>query len=395
MTPIDTLQPEDIIPLSVPEIRGNEWEYIKECLDTNWVSSAGKYVTRFEESFIQQAATKYAVACVNGTASLHLALLAAGVEPDSEVLVSTLTFIAPANAVRYVGAHPVFVDADINSWQMDPSLVVDFLENHCWQNQAGELINPDSGRRVSAILPVHILGHAVDLDPIIASATRFGLPVIEDASESLGGLYKGRPLGGIGTLGCFSFNGNKMITTGGGGMLVTSNSELASNARYLSTQAKDDPIEYIHHEIGYNYRLTNIQAAIGCAQLENLSQYVQRKRQIAARYDEAFASIKDITSMAEADWTHHARWLSVISLNEDSSIDRHQLATSLSNANIQTRPLWQPMHLSPAHQNSPKLGGQIAESLQRRALCLPCSVGLREEEQERVIQVVHSVFSAS
>ena len=259
----------DAIPLSVPEIRGNEWRYVKECLDTNWVSSVGAYVDRFEQMVAQQAETKHAVATVNGTAALHVALMVAGVQPEDEVLVSTLTFIAPVNAIRYVGAWPVFIDAEPTYWQMDPARVVEFLEQGCRWND-GALYNRRTGRRVTAVIPVHILGHPVDIDPIMAVARKFGLKVIEDATEGLGATYKGRSLGCLGDIACFSFNGNKIITTGGGGMIVTDNEEWARKAKYLTTQAKDDPIEYVHGEVGYNYRLTNLLAAVGCAQMEQL-----------------------------------------------------------------------------------------------------------------------------
>ena len=255
------------IPLCVPEIRGNEWKYIKECLDTNFVSSVGPFVDRFERELAACVGSKYAVATVNGTAAIHIALLIAGVKPDDEVLVSTLTFIAPVNAIRYACAWPVFIDAEEQYWQMDPQRVVDFIEKGCvWKNS--ELRNKTTGRRLSAIMPVHILGHPVDMDPILEQAQKYNLPVIEDATESLGAKYKGRHAGTLGDIACFSFNGNKIITTGGGGMIVTDNEEWALKAKYLTTQAKDDPLEFIHNEIGYNYRLPNISAAMGCAQLE-------------------------------------------------------------------------------------------------------------------------------
>ncbi len=252
------------IPLCVPEIGGNEWAYVKECLDTGWVSSVGLFVDRFERQLADFVGAKFAVATVNGTAALHIALLVAGVRPDDEVLVSTLTFIAPANAIRYAGAWPVFIDAEPRYWQMDPEQVENFIERNCrWAE--GILVNRTTGRRVSAVVAVHILGHPVDLDPIVAVCRKYGLAIIEDATESLGARYKGRMVGTLGDIACFSFNGNKLITTGGGGMIVTDNADWARKAKYLTTQAKDDPLEYIHNEIGYNYRLTNLQAAMGCA----------------------------------------------------------------------------------------------------------------------------------
>lgn len=388
MAPIDSTNELTSIPLCVPEIRGNEWEYVKECLDTNWVSSAGAFVERFEARLKAHTGTAHAVACVNGTSAIHLALMAAGVSEGDEVLVSTLTFIAPANAVRYTGAHPVFVDAHPDSWQMDPSLVREFL-NGCIRKRNGDLINPSSGRRVAAILPVHILGHPADLDTLVGLADEYDLNLIEDASESIGARYRGEPVGRFGTVGCFSFNGNKMLTTGGGGMLVTDDPSLAEYARYLSTQAKDDPTAYIHEEVGYNYRLTNIQAAMGCAQLESLDEYVAKKRAIAKRYEDAFGSIDGLELMPEQGDVFHDRWLSAVEIDpQEVGIDTHTLSNRFAEASVQTRPLWQPMHESPAHEGAMFLGGDVAKSLHARVLCLPSSVGLSESDQQRVVNVI-------
>ena len=376
---------EGFIPLVVPEIRGNEWRYVKECLDTNWVSSVGAYVDRFEQMVAQQAGTKRAVATVNGTSALHIALLVAGVQPEDEVLVSTLTFIAPVNAIRYAGAWPVFIDAEPSYWQMDPARVVEFLERDCrWSD--GTLYNRSSGRRVTAVIPVHVLGHPVDLDPILAVARKFGLKVIEDATEGLGATYKGRGLGCLGDVACFSFNGNKIITTGGGGMLVTNNEEWAQKAKYLTTQAKDDPIEYVHGEVGYNYRLTNLLAAVGCAQMEQLAAYVAAKRKFAARYTEKLQNLPGIVPMRNAPWAASTFWMYTILIEEDKfRMDSRRLMRTLDSKKIQCRPLWQPIHQSPAHASKNMVALPVAEQLARRGLSLPCSVGLTESEQDRVI----------
>lgn len=380
--------PTAAVPLCTPEIRGNEWLYVKECLDTGWVSSAGAYVERFESCLAERVGSAHAVATVNGTSALHTALLIAGVGPDDEVLISTLTFIAPANAIRYCGAWPVFVDAEPNYWQMDSERLRTFLENDC-HRVGGELRNRATGRRVKAIVPVHILGHPVDLAPILELAERFGLTVIEDATEGLGALYRGGSVGSFGAMGCFSFNGNKMLTTGGGGMLVTNDPALAERARYLTTQAKDDAIEYIHGEVGYNYRLTNVQAAIGCAQLEQLDAFVAAKRQIAARYARELTGLPGVTVMPEAPWAQSAWWLYTILIDEaDSATDRRQVMAQLGAVGIQTRPLWQPLHLSPVFRGAQVLGGTVAERLNRQALSLPCSVGLSGEAQGRVIEAI-------
>jgi len=377
------------IPLSVPSISGNEWAYIKECLDTNWVSSAGPFVTRFETEFAEAIGSRHAVAVVNGTAALHLALLAAGVGPDDEVLVSDLTFISPANAVHYVGAAPVFVDASPQTWQMAPALIADFLENQC-EDRDGATVNRRTGRRVGALLPVHILGHPVDMDPVLEIAGRFRLPVIEDATESLGARYKDRMVGALGDIACFSFNGNKLMTTGGGGMVVTDNAEWSDRVRHLSTQAKQDPVEHVHDAIGYNYRLTNIQAAMGCAQLERLDQHLAAKRRIAARYDEAFASLEGIRAMPNADWAASACWMYTVAVDAPAfGMDRSCLMRQLREQRIEARPLWQPMHLSPAHQTAQVLGdGRVSKDLYESCLSLPCSVDLGAEQQEFVIDVI-------
>jgi perosamine synthetase len=375
----------DFIPLAVPEIRGNEWRYVKDCLDTGWVSSVGSYVERFEEMVARQTGTDHAVATMNGTSALHIALLVAGVQADDEVLVSTLTFIAPVNAIRYVGAWPVLIDAEPIYWQMDPNRVVEFLERDCrWSN--GTLYNRATGRRVAAVVPVHILGHPVDLDPILAVARKFGLKVIEDATEGLGATYKGHSLGCLGDLACFSFNGNKIITTGGGGMLVTNNEAFAQKAKYLTTQAKDDPIEYIHGEVGYNYRLTNLSAAVGCAQMEQLAAYVAAKRKVAAHYTENVKDLPGIVPMGNAPWAASTFWMYTILIDEETfGMDSRLLMHTLGSHKIQCRPLWQPIHQSPAYASANRLIMPVAEQLARRALSLPCSVGLTESEQDRVI----------
>ena len=382
----------EYIPLCVPEIRGNEWQYVKDCLDTAWVSSVGSYVTRFEEAIAAEVGTKYAVATVNGTAALHIALLLAGVEANDEVLVSTLSFIAPANAIRYCGAFPVFVDAEPDTWQMDPELVAEFLHQQCeWRDDA--LINKNSGRRVRAILPVHILGHPVDMDPLLALAEQYQLPLIEDATESLGATYKDRKVGSLGLMACFSFNGNKLITTGGGGMLVTDDEKLAKRAKHLTTQAKADPVAYIHDEIGYNYRLTNVQAAIGVAQMEQLPTYLARKHEIAAMYTQALQDVPGITCLPDASWARSADWMYTVLINEELfGINSRSLLQRLEALKIQTRPLWQPLHQSVVFDNSMVLNGGVAEDLSQKSLSLPCSVGLSYDNQAKIIQTLTQLY---
>lgn len=373
------------IPLSVPEIRGNEWNYVKECLDTGWVSSVGQFVERFERSVAEFVGSKFGVATCNGTSALHIALLVAGVEPDDEVLVSTLTFIAPVNAIRYAGAWPVLIDAEPEYWQIDPQRVHDFLTKRCCLRN-GQLRNRLTGRRVKAILPVHILGHPANLQPILEVARKFDLPVIEDATECLGAKYQQRSVGTIGDIACFSFNGNKIITTGGGGAIVTDNASWGHRARYLTTQAKDDPVEFVHGALGYNYRLTNIQAAIGCGQMELLPEYLSKKQDIALRYTRGLEGVQGITVMPEAPWAKSIFWLYTILVDpEQFAMDSREVLRNLEHRGIQTRPLWQPMHQSPVHRASQIEGRETADWLYKRALSLPCSVGLSETDQDHVI----------
>lgn len=382
----------DFIPLIVPEIRGNEWAYIKDCLDTNWVSSVGSYVDKFERMVAERAGTKFAVATVNGTAAIHIALLLADVQPDDEVLVSTLTFIAPANAIRYAGAWPIFIDAEPRFFEIDPAGVVDFVEKDChWDGET--LRNRRTGRCVKAILPVHILGHPADLDPILEIAEKYSLPVIEDATEALGARLRGKSPGSLGHAGCFSFNGNKIITTGGGGMLVTNDAKWAARAKYLTTQAKDDPIEYVHNAVGYNYRLTNLQAAMGCAQMEQLDTFVERKREIANRYRESLAGLRGVRLPEEADWAFSTFWMYTVLIDEkESRIGSRELLRELAARKIQTRPLWQPIHRSPAHHPAGSPPCPNSDVLYAQAISLPCSVGLTHSDQSQVIEAIVSLI---
>jgi perosamine synthetase len=376
------------IPLCVPELRGNEWRYVKECLDTGWVSSVGPFVEQLEKSVAAYVGAAHGVAMSTGTAALHIALLVAGVKPDDEVLVSDLTFIAPANAIRYANAWPVLIDAEPVYWQMDVARAIDFLENHCsWTDST--LINKITGRRVSAILPVHILGHPVDLDALIEVANKYGLAIVEDATESLGAEYRGRKTGNLAHIGCFSFNGNKIITTGGGGMIVTNDPERAAKAKYLSTQAKDDPIEYVHKETGFNYRLSNVQAALGCAQMELLDEFVAIKRGIAAEYAKAFADLPGVTMMREASWARSIFWLNTVLIDKrEYGEDSRALMKRLARRGIQARPLWEPLHRSQALSGVQSVGGEVADDINRRALSLPSSVGMTPEQIQEVISAV-------
>ena len=376
------------IPLAVPNLGGKEWAYVKEALDSNWVSSVGPFVARFEREVADLLGSPYAVAVSSGTAALHLSLLLAGVRRDDEVIVPALSFAAPAFAVRYVGAWPAFVDVDPTYWQLDIEKVALFLRSEC-RHEAGRLVNRRNGRRIGALLPVHVLGHPVDIDPLLKLGEQYGIPIVEDAAEALGARYRGRPPGTFGLLGALSFNGNKVLTTGGGGMILTADADLASRARYLSTQAKDDPVEYVHGEIGFNYRLSNVLAAIGCAQLEMLENNVQARRRIAARYAEAFRDVEGLTSMSEAPWASSAFWLFTIRVDESRfGIGSRELLRRLARNHIQTRPLWQPLHLSRPFEGSTAYACRVAEEVAAEALSLPSSSGLTDDDQTVVIEAV-------
>lgn len=391
--------PKGIIPLCAPEIRGNEWKYIKECLDTNWVSSAGSFVGRFERMVADYLGAGYAVATVNGTSALHLAMLVAGVGFDDEVLLPALTFVASANAVSYTGARPVFIDVDPDYRQIDIEKTADFLKKECRRDDAG-LQNKTTGRRVKAIMPVHLLGHPVDLDPLIEMAEAYNLRVIEDNAESLGAKYlKDRgsineawsAVGAPRDISCLSFNGNKIITTGGGGMLLTNDEAVARRARYLSTQAKDESEELIHSEVGYNYRLTNIQAAMGVAQMESLDKYVGAKRGIAERYREGFDDVDGISPPAEADWAKSTFWLNTVLVDRQVfGMDSRALLAKLREAAIETRPFWQPLHTLKPFADCFAYRIEAVNRLHRDGLSLPSSVGLGEKEQAKVIGVIRN-----
>jgi perosamine synthetase len=380
------------VPLTVPDIGEAERAVVADVLASGWVSSAGPFVEKFEREVADVVCARHGVATVNGTAALHLALLVAGVEPGDEVCVPTLTFISPANAIAYLGAVPVFIDAEPRFWQMDPVALETFLTEQCEQHD-GSLVNRATGRRVAAILPVHALGHPVDIAPIRELSLRFGLELVEDACEGLGARYRDgedwRPVGRPDSIACLSFNGNKIVTAGGGGMLVTQDGERADRARYLSTQAKDDPLEYVHGAVGFNYRLSNVHAALGHAQLARLDEFLAAKRRIAATYSEALGDLTGITPMPEAEWARSSYWMYTVLVDAgEFGINSRALMARLDQAGVQARPLWQPLHRSPAHSSAPRRECPVADDLYARALSIPCSVGLSRRDQERVIAAI-------
>lgn len=373
------------IPLSVPELAGNEWRYIKGCLDTNWVSSVGPFVDRFEAAFAARSKARHAVAAVNGTAALHLALRAVGLEPGELVVLPDLTFAAPAFAVAYCGAKPVFMDADPATWQMDAAKTARFLAEEC-RMVRGVCRHRRTGRRVRALLPVHLLGLACDMRAFSRLARRYRLALIEDCAEAAGVRHRGRPVGTFGDAGCFSFNGNKIMTSGGGGMVVTGDRRIADRARYLSTQAKDDGLEYIHNEVGFNYRLTNVLAALGLAQLEQLTGFIAKKRDIAEAYDAALQKLPGVTIMPRAPFTEPNFWLYTILLDPGCTLARRKaVIAGLRARGVEARPLWHPLYGLPAFKGALRYELEHSTRLYERAVSLPSSSSLTRADQRRCV----------
>ena len=377
-----------MIPLSVPNITGKAWEYVRECLDSGWVSSAGAFVNRFEEAFRTYTGARHAVACVNGTAALQVALRVAGVGPGNEVLLPTVTFIATINAVRYLGAIPIFMDSD-RYFNLDADKVRAFLDERTVSRDGGTF-NRVSGRRIAAVVPVHVFGNAARLDALLEPCRSAGIAIVEDAAESLGtryaqGALDGRHTGTIGELGCFSFNGNKIITTGGGGMIVTDDADLARRARYLTTQAKDDDVRFVHGEVGYNHRLTNLQAALGVAQLESLPAFLATKLTNFRRYQQAVAGIDGLDLPDGPPYACNNHWFYPLQVDAMRyGRDRENLMSDLSEVGIQTRPMWQLNHLQRPYLEYERYRIETAYTQHERTLCIPCSTSLRPEHVERV-----------
>ena len=372
------------IPLSVPSFNGNEWKYVKECIDTEWVSTAGKFVERFENEIADFTKSKFAVACVNGTSALQVSLRLAGVKAGDEVIVPTLTFIAPVNAIVYNGASPIFMDAD-NHYNLSSEKTIDFIKNET-SFKNGYSYNNLTGARVSAIIPVHVWGNPVFLDELHPLCKERNIKLIEDASESLGskyskGTFKGKHTGTVGEIGCISFNGNKIITTGGGGAILTDDSKIADKAKYLTRQAKDDPIRYVHNDIGYNFRLTNIQAALGVAQLEQLKEILIRKKEINQFYKDNIKNNKGLNITESPAYSESNFWLNVLNINSQlygkTSLD---LMEKLENNQIETRPVWLLNHMQKPYERFQSYNIEIALSLHSNSLCLPSSHSLQKEE---------------
>ena len=380
------LHDREMIPLSAPSIKGNEWKYVKECLDTEWVSSVGKYIDKFEQEMASYLGAKYAIACMNGTSALHISLILAEVKPNDEVIVPTITFIAPANAVKYVGAEPIFMDCD-DFCNIDVDKVRQFLEAQC-DFVDGSVINKKTKKRIGAIIPVHVFGAPVDMDPLMELANRYKIKVIEDATESLGSEYKGKKSGTLGLLGCLSFNGNKIITTGGGGMIITDDEHLAKRAKYLTTQAKEEGMEYIHNEIGLNYRLVNVLAAIGVAQLEEIENYVEIKRRNFNLYKELLVETH-FTLLDEPDYAKSNKWFYAV-LCKDKK-EKEVLLQHLNSNGVQARLLWFLTHLQKPYVKCQSYEIEKAQKMYDTIINIPCSVNLTEEEIKEVVKLMKGV----
>jgi perosamine synthetase len=378
-----------MIPLSVPNINGNEWKYVKECLDTGWISSVGSYVTEFEKRFAEYVGAPYAVACMNGTVGLHIAMQICGVKRNDYVIVPNITFIASANSIAYTGADPIFIDVEANTWQMDAKLLRKFFAEQTEAGEKGRVLKAD-GRRISAIMPVHVLGNMCDMDAIMSIADEYGVDVVEDATEALGSKFKGIHSGLFGKMSCFSFNGNKIISTGGGGMIITDDEALAKKAKHLTTQAKADPMEYFHDEVGYNYRLVNVLAAIGVAQMEQFPEFLERKKQINAFYRSQLEGVGDISFQETQHDTEPNCWLFTLSTDRKQALLDH-----LNGNGIQSRPFWVPMVQLPMYTSHLYITeNDNSRRIYNRSVSIPCSTNITEEELQTVVDAIKSFYDA-
>jgi len=364
------------VGLHEPSFNGNEELYLKECLDSTFVSSVGKFVDRFEVDLVNFTGAKHVVAVVNGTAALHIALKLAGVQAGDEVLVPALTFIATPNAVTYCNATPHFVDSEVSTLGVDAAKLRDYLMSHTEQ-RVGQCVNRATGQVIRALVPMHTFGHPVDVDGLLAIAHDFNIALVEDAAESLGSYYHGQHTGAFGLLGTLSFNGNKTITTGGGGAILTNDATLARHAKHLTTTAKlPHAWEYRHDEIGYNYRLPNLNAALGCAQLEQLPTMLAAKKALFARYQRAFAQVKGVKLMIEPEQCQSNYWLQTLLLDVDHADQRDAVLKVTNDAGLMTRPAWIVMHELAPFKACPRMDLTMAQLLTQRLLNIPSSSGL-------------------
>jgi len=372
----------DRIYLSPPHMSGKEINYVKDAFDSNWIAPMGPNLTAFENRLCEIVNAPYAVALTSGTAALHLALLTNGVGPGDEVFVSDLTFCASVNPIIYLGAKPVFVDSERVSWNMDPELLEEALKMRSKQ-----------GKLPKALILVHLYGQCADMENIERICDQYGIILIEDAAEALGANYKGRPPGTFGQAGIFSFNGNKIITTSGGGMLVSEDEGIVEHVRKLSTQARDNFPYYEHSEIGYNYRMSNVIAGIGIGQLEVLEDRVAARRYNAEQYKSVLGHLPGIEMMPEASWGRHNRWLSVITIDPKKfGADRESVRLRLEAENIESRPVWKPMHMQPIYSKYESIGGDVAEFLFEYGLCLPSGSNLTDADLQRISVIIEDCY---
>ena len=378
---------EKFIALSLPNMAGNEWKYVKDCLDTGWISSVGSYVTQFEQMVADFAGVKYGVAAVNGTAALHISLLLSGVKQNDYVILPNLTFVASANSIKYLGAEPLLIDADPNLWQMDLDLLEEFLEKET-EVREGHLVYTKNGRRIGAIMPVHILGNMCDMDRFLSIVKKYPLPVVEDATEALGTTYKGKGAGTFSPLACFSFNGNKIISTGGGGVIVTDDETLAKKAKHLTTTAKASPDEYYHDEVGYNYRLVNVLAAIGVAQMELLPSFIQRKKQCVQFYKKELSGVADIRFQQELPEVNPNGWLFTIQTEKQK-----QLLDHLNANKILSRRFWMPMNKLPMYKECIYIQQKDnSDYIYNSCLSIPSSTNITDEELAIVVREIKAAI---
>jgi perosamine synthetase len=377
------------IPLSAPSLKGNELKYIKECIDSEWVSSAGKYVDLFEKKIGEYTNSKYAIACVNGSSALQVSLRLSGVCAGDEVIVSTLTFIATVNAISYNNAKPIFMDVD-KYYNLDSEKVIHFIKNETFYKN-GFTFNKHTEKKIKAIMPVHVWGNACNLNELIELCNEKNISIVEDACEGLGttynsGKYKNKHVGTLGKFGCLSFNGNKIITTGGGGMILTDDEALAEKAKYLTTQSKDDPVKYVHNSIGYNYRLTNIQAALGVAQLEQLPQIIKKKKDLFLSYKSSIQGIEGLSLSDTPSYADNNHWLNVLQIDKKYyAEDRDSLIKKFEVHGIQTRPVWKLNHTQKPYNRNQFYKINNANKLVEKSLCLPSSSNLKNIDFDKII----------
>lgn len=376
-----------MIPLSIPHLAGNEWTYVKECLDTGWVSTAGAFVGQFEEQIAAYTGSRRAISCMNGTAALHTAMHLLGVGRGDYVLAPNITFVATLNAISYTAAEPLLVDIDPQTWQLDLDLLEAWLAEHT-EVREGYCYLREDGRRIPVLMPVHVLGNLCDMDRLLALADRHGLRVIEDSTEALGSTFRGRHAGTFGTFGTSSFNGNKIITTGGGGMLFTRDEALADRAKHLTTTAKTDPLDYFHDEVGYNYRLVNVLAAIGVAQMEQLPGLIERKKAMDAFYREQLTGVGDIQFQRITEGVDPNCWLFTFRTER-----MRELLTYLNARGVQSRPFWTPMNRLPMYERLRYVTTHDhARQVHATAISIPSSSGLTDEQLREVVRTIRTFY---